>query len=187
VIEGVKNRYKNACVAADVVVSGMLEALERQGLAENTIVVVTGDHGEEFYEHGQFGHTSNYTPEQTWVSFVMRGPGIVPGDEERPTSHLDLAPTLLERLGVDPALRGKYSVGANLLDPPATRLRALGGWHEAAIWLEDAILLIPLEGHKGLVEAYDYRWQPLAAEPASFAGAQGALAQLAEECRRFLR
>ncbi|HUR29094.1 MAG TPA: sulfatase-like hydrolase/transferase, partial [Planctomycetota bacterium] len=89
----VLNRYKNACAASDQVVAGMLDALERRGIADQTIVVVTGDHGEEFYEHGHFGHTSNFTREQTWVSFVMRGPGVPPGEETRPTSHIDLAPT----------------------------------------------------------------------------------------------
>ncbi len=183
----VKNRYKNSCAAADVAVGGMLAELEARGLADNTIVVVTGDHGEEFYEHGHFGHTSNFTPEQTWVSFVMRGPGIEPGDEQRPTSHIDLAPTLLEMLGVDAELRGKYSVGSNLLAPPNTRLRVIAGWQELGLWLDGGILYIPMEGHKGLVEAYGYDWKPLGDEAALISAGKASLAQLSEECRRFLR
>ncbi len=183
----VKNRYKNSCAAADVAVGGMLAELEARGLSDNTIVVVTGDHGEEFYEHGRFGHTSNFTPEQTWVSFVMRGPGIEPGDEQRPTSHIDLAPTLLEMLGVDAALRSKYSVGFNLLDPPASRLRVIAGWQELGLWLDGGILYIPMEGHKGLVEAYGYDWKPLSDEASLISAGKASLAQLSEECRRFLR
>ncbi|MEO6710244.1 MAG: sulfatase-like hydrolase/transferase [Planctomycetota bacterium] len=181
------NRYKNACATADVVVGGMVSALERQGIAENTIVVVTGDHGEEFYEHGHFGHTSNFTREQTWVGFVMRGPGIAPGEELRPTSHIDLAPTLLELLGVDASLRGKYSLGGNLLAPEASRLRVIAGWQELGLWLEGGILRIPMEGHKGLVEAYDYNWKPLPEEAALQGSEKTVLRNLGEECRRFLR
>jgi membrane-anchored protein YejM (alkaline phosphatase superfamily) len=181
------NRYKNACAAADSVVAGMLDELERRGLADDTIVVITGDHGEEFYEHGHFGHTSNFTPEQTWVSFAMRGPGIVARDEQRPTSHIDLAPTLLELLGVDPRLRDKYSLGSNLLAPAPARLRVIAGWQELGLWLDRGILYIPMEGHKGLVEAYDYDWKPMADDAALLDDGKSALGRLSEECRRFLR
>ncbi len=186
-IARVKNRYMNACASADAVAGRMLAALERHGLAENTIVVVTGDHGEEFYEHGHFGHTSNYTPEQTWVSFAMRGPGIEPGEEQRPTSHIDLAPTLLEMLGVAPALRPRYSLGTNLFDPNPTRLRVIAGWQELALWRDGGILYIPMEGHKGLVEGYGYDWKPLEDETELLRSGAGALQELSEECRRFLR
>jgi len=183
----VLNRYKNACASADVVVAGMLRALESRGLAESTIVVVTGDHGEEFYEHGHFGHTSNFTPEQTRVGFVMRGPGIPAGEETRPTSHIDLAPTLLELLGVDPALRGKYSLGSNLLDPAPSRLRVIAGWQELGVWLDGGILYVPMEGHKGLVEAFDYDWKPIDDATALANDGKESLTRLSEECRRFLR
>ncbi len=185
--ELVWNRYKNACASADSVVWGMLASLERKGLAENTIVVVTGDHGEEFYEHGHFGHTSNFTREQTWVSFVMHGPGIEAGDEQRPTSHIDLVPTLLELLGVDANLRAKYSLGENLLDPAASRLRVISGWQELGLWLDGGILYIPMEGHKGLVESYSYDWKPIADDAALLREGKNSLSRLSEECRRFLR
>jgi len=183
----VKHRYMNACATADVAAGAMLDELERLGLAQNTIVVVTGDHGEEFYENGHFGHTSNFTPEQSSVGFVMRGPGITPGSELRPTCHVDLVPTLLEQLGVDPKLRPEYSVGVNLLAPPEHRLRVISGWQEMGLWVEGGILYIPMEGHKGLVEAYDYTWKPLAEDRDVIQGAKSSLAQLSEECRRFLR
>ena len=49
---------------------------------------------------------------------------VEPGVEQRPTSHLDLSNTLLELLGVDPDLRAGYSLGEDLLDPPAERAGA---------------------------------------------------------------
>jgi membrane-anchored protein YejM (alkaline phosphatase superfamily) len=186
-VDLIRNRYKNACATADESLGAMLDGLERRGLAQNTIVVVTGDHGEEFYEHGHFGHTSNFTAAQTWVGFVMRGPGIEVGTEPRPTSHIDLVPTLLEQLGVDPSRRGDYSTGVNLLEPPAQRSRVIAGWQDVGVWVDGGILYIPMEGHKGLVEAYGYDWKLLTDDRAVIQGAQSALKQLGEESRRFLR
>lgn len=186
-IELVLNRYKNACAAADDAVASMLDGLERLGLAKDTLVLITGDHGEEFYEHGHFGHTSNFTAVQTHVACALAGPGIAPGDETRPTSHVDVAPTLLERLGVSPDLRADYSVGLNMLDPPAQRLRAIAGWQEMALWLDGGVLYVPMEGHKGLVSGFHYDWRPMDDDRALIESGRPALIQLSEECRRFLR
>src|SRR5689334_9830021 len=89
--ERVRNRYKNALHYVDGVAGGMLDALEKSGALENTIVLITGDHGEEFAENGHWGHTSNFAPEQVAVPLLLRGPGIARGIETRPTSHVDVA------------------------------------------------------------------------------------------------
>ncbi|MBL8857265.1 MAG: sulfatase-like hydrolase/transferase [Planctomycetes bacterium] len=187
VIAEVKNGYRNAVRFADAVAAQMIDSLRKRGLMENTFVIVTGDHGEEFYENGFFGHTSNFTPEQVHVTFVMSGPGIEPGVETRPTCHVDLAPTILEALGVSPDVRAEWSQGENLLRPPARRNRIIAGWQEVAVWVDGGILHVPLEGHRGLVEARDVRWRLLQDE-AAFINAHGdAVAELARACRRFLR
>jgi len=183
----VRNRYLNSVHHADHVLGEMLEDLERSGELANTIVCVTGDHGEEFLEHGYFGHTSNFTPEQVHVSFVLGGPGIAPGRETRPTSHVDLAPTLLELLGVPASARGDYSNGESLLAPLEQRVRVISGWDEAGLWTEQGILRVPLEGHRGSVEALGFDWQPLQGEDALLAQSGPVLKSLAEACRRFLR
>ncbi|MBK7641490.1 MAG: sulfatase-like hydrolase/transferase [Planctomycetes bacterium] len=186
-IQAVRNRYLNAVHHADHVLSELLADLEASGELANTIVCVTGDHGEEFLEHGYFGHTSNFTPEQVHVTFVLGGPGIEPGVETRPTSHLDLAPTLLEQLGVPASARGDYSNGLNLLDPPAQRVRVVSGWDEAGMWIEKGILRVPLEGHRGAVEALGFDGEPYPDEDALLEKSAPLLRQLAEDCRRFLR
>src|SRR5262249_39351385 len=98
-VAAVRNSYKNAVYFADGVAASMIETLKRHGIDDRTLVVVTGDHGEEFFENGFYGHTSNFTREQVHVTFVMSGPGIARGVETRPTSHVDLVTTLLEMLG----------------------------------------------------------------------------------------
>ena len=186
-IATVRNSYRNAVRYADRTTGRLLDSLAAHGVAEDTVVIVTGDHGEEFWEHGYFGHTSNFTPEQVHVAFVMRGPGVPVGVETRPTSHVDVAPTILEMLGVDPRARATWSQGENLLAPPERRDRVVAGWQEVAVWVEGGILHVPLEGHRGLVEARDRGWKLLERER-EFLDAHGAaIGRLALDCRRFLK
>jgi arylsulfatase A-like enzyme len=95
--------YDRTVREADDLVSELLAALDEVGLAERTIVVVLSDHGESFGEHGATGHGFSGFQEQLWVPLVMRGPGIPAGLRiDAPASLVDVAPTLLEILGLDP-------------------------------------------------------------------------------------
>jgi arylsulfatase A-like enzyme len=81
--------------------AGLFAALERLGLADRTIVVVTSDHGEEFLEHGLVSHGAHLYEESVGVPLVLRGPGIPAGRRiAAPVGHADLMPTLLELLGL---------------------------------------------------------------------------------------
>ncbi|MFK7896508.1 MAG: sulfatase [Myxococcota bacterium] len=74
--------------------------LEKRGLlSADTIVAVSGDHGEQFGEHGGWEHGDLFV-ENVHVPFLISGEGITPGRDARPVSLLDLGPTLLGRLGV---------------------------------------------------------------------------------------
>jgi len=187
VLESVRNRYRNAVLHADQLVGVVLAHLERLGLTDETIVVVTGDHGEEFHENGYFGHTSNFTLEQVAVPFVVKGPGFEPGIETRPTSHADLAPTLLEALGADPGRRRDWALGESLLDPPTERKRVLSGWNELAVHTEDAIVRVPLTLFDFDVEVYDHDWQLVLDDTALLLREHDTLVRLGEDCNRFLR
>lgn len=181
------NRYRNSVVDADYSIGRMLDALAQSGEFANTLVVITGDHGEEFYEHGFWGHTSNYTRTQVLVPMVVSGPGVTPGDETRPTSHVDVAPTLLELLGADPTQRRQWCTGENMFDPPTNRHRVLAGWDTVAAWTEDAVLVMPLDPYRGSADLYDYDWKPVRDPDAALRAAAPVLRELSEVCRRFLR
>jgi hypothetical protein len=186
-IELIKNRYKNAVLYSDDVVRRLLATLSAAGELDDTIVVITGDHGEEFLENGYMGHTSNFTLEQLHVPFLMFGPGIAAGDEHLPTSHIDLPATLLEALGADPAQREEWSLGGSLLAPEADRRRVASGWDDLAVYTPGGILHVPLAGYGGSVDVYDARWQLVTEDGAILKAEAGALVQLALDCRRFLR
>ncbi len=90
--------------------AGLFAALEAQGLAERTLLVVTSDHGEEFLEHGLLSHGGHLYEESVAVPLVLRGPGIPAGRRiPTPVGHADLMPTLLEllRLPVPDGLSGR--------------------------------------------------------------------------------
>jgi membrane-anchored protein YejM (alkaline phosphatase superfamily) len=186
-VELLRRRYWNAVHHADAVVGEILGALEAQGELERTLMVVTGDHGEEFFENGLFGHTSTYAPVQTAVALVLAGPGVPVGVEHGPTSHVDVAPTLLELLGADAARRAKWCQGESLLEPRSGRRRVLAGWDDAALVTPGGILRLPLESHAGFLEAFDAAWRPLDDPDALIAAEAGELADFARAAREFLR
>ncbi len=84
----------------DTVIGGWLELLASRGLLENSIVVFTADHGEEFYEHGDDGHGSTVFQECARVPLVFWAPGLRPGTSEALVSLADIPPTLTEMAGV---------------------------------------------------------------------------------------
>jgi len=106
--------YDATVAQADRDVGGLLAALEELGLARNTLVVVTSDHGEEFLEHGDLSHARTLFDEILRVPLLVRGPGLAPRTIDDPVELIDLAPTLLARMGLprDPRMRG-----ADLLAP----------------------------------------------------------------------
>jgi len=126
------NRYRNAVAFLDEVVGGILERLEARGALSDTIVLITGDHGEECYEHGYWGHGAAFTPEQLDVPLVLYVPGRDPAVHDGVTMHQDLAPTFLEMLGIE-NVSTDYSLGRSLFADAPDRFAVSCGWAECAL------------------------------------------------------
>lgn len=78
----------------------LVDRLEQLGLLDETLLVVTADHGEEIFEHGSALHKQPYE-ETARVPLVMRGPGVPAGRRVAGTVELvDLMPTVLSLLGL---------------------------------------------------------------------------------------
>lgn len=125
-LESVRNRNRNACHFLDEQIGRVLDDLATSGGFDNTIVILVGDHGEEFQERGQITHSAVLNDYQArtvlWMHFPDRAPGSI--NIEVPTVHLDIVPTLLQALGFgEDAL---YTQGRSLLgrleDRPALAL-----------------------------------------------------------------
>ncbi len=94
--------YDGGIRYADEVLAGFFEELGGLGLEQETTIVVTSDHGEEFMEHGRVGHTQLY-PETVHVPMLVLHPDQ-PGERRvrEPVQSIDIAPTLLEIAGIAP-------------------------------------------------------------------------------------
>jgi arylsulfatase A-like enzyme len=94
---------------ADTEVGRVLDHLAARRMADNTLVVVTSDHGEEFLEHGSWEHQKTLYEEVVRIPLIVRGPGAAARRERTPASLLDVAPTILEWAGVaiPPSVQGR--------------------------------------------------------------------------------
>jgi membrane-anchored protein YejM (alkaline phosphatase superfamily) len=127
----IKNRYINACNHLDSQVGRVLTYLREHRLMESTIVLVTGDHGEEFMEHGRWGHNSGFTEEQTRPPLVLWVPGKGHQEITRMTSHLDIPATLMPLLGVTNPPQD-LSLGYDLLGPTKRDFTIICDWNHVA-------------------------------------------------------
>lgn len=114
--EAGNNQYYNSVYFADAQFKKVLDKVEQSGLLENTILIITSDHGSERFEHGHWGHASAFTNEQLLVPFSISVPGMKSGEVRRYTSHVDIVPTLLDMMGenLDNHL---YTTGTHLFNP----------------------------------------------------------------------
>lgn len=93
-------KYLDAITYFDGVLERLFEGLARQGVLDRTLVVLVGDHGEAFGEHGTLQHNAAIHEEGLHVPLVVVGPGIAPGTRIKGLRQLiDLVPTTLEWLG----------------------------------------------------------------------------------------
>lgn len=137
-----KNRYTNAVHWVDVQMGRIYDSLESQGLLDNTIIIVTGDHGEEFLEKGFWGHNSSFVEEQTHVPMVMWVPKTQHTEINRTTSHLDVGTTLLQILGA-PQDSKTYSLGTNMLKATDRKFIVVSDWHSISVMTDDMKYRIP--------------------------------------------
>jgi len=80
----------------------LFEQMREMGLAENTIIVITADHGDEFLEHDYIGHGRTLYQETVHVPLIMTGPGITEGEViQRETGQYDILPTVLKLSGIE--------------------------------------------------------------------------------------
>ena len=92
--------YDAAIAYVDEQIGRLLDALRSSGRLEQTLVIVSADHGEEFWDHGRFFHGQSLYDELLHVPLIVHVPGGAPSDlvVERPVRSIDIAPSILDWL-----------------------------------------------------------------------------------------
>ena len=149
-LEGLEEKYDYEIAFVDRYVGEILDALKTAGLSDNTMVVLLSDHGEGFGEHkvgreAMYFHGQTLYDELLRVPLLIRAPGQKPHTVDEPVMLLDVAPTILEALGVlvpesfegrslAAAVRGKSLVP----EPVYAELEPAPSWNHAAKMRLDA-------------------------------------------------
>lgn len=160
-----RDRYLAELRRVDHEVGRLLDGLAERGLSARTVVALWSDHGEEFRDHGGSYHGTSVYEEQAHVALLVRVPGVRGRRIDDVVSLVDVAPTVVDLLGVStqahfdgrslaPLLRGE--LGA-LPEGPVLTFATQGGLKAAVI---DGAMKLTEEIATGAVQLFD-----LAADP----------------------
>jgi arylsulfatase A-like enzyme len=98
--EDMVGRYDGDILFVDTVLGGFFAELRARGLLDRTVIVLTSDHGEEFFDHANWGHGHSVYDELLRVPLIVRHPALFPpGRVEGPVMSVDVMPTILELAG----------------------------------------------------------------------------------------
>jgi len=176
------NAYKNAAHFVDRMIARVFNDLQKQGLLENTFVVITGDHGQEINDtrNNFWGHNSNFAKYQTHVPLLIWDPRTKQAQTiDYRTNHYDIVPTILQQIYGCTNAPHDYSIGQNLFDPTPRPFSLISSYTKKAIRTEDQLTILDQYGG---IEMYDENFTPsqTGADPAAIKEALKTFAQFYE-------
>ncbi|HHI92009.1 MAG TPA: DUF3413 domain-containing protein [Gammaproteobacteria bacterium] len=148
------NRYQNSVHFVDSLIAPVLDKLKAENFLDNTVVVITGDHGQEFNDNklNFWGHNSNFSPWQTRVPLVIHWPGKDAQRINKQTSHFDVSPTLMhDILGCSNKLHD-YSSGKHLLNGKPKPYLLLSNYNQFAIMEKDRLTVVDEFGNVDILD-----------------------------------
>lgn len=102
IVEGRKILYDGEIRYIDYFIGQLFRKIKEIGVWADTFVILTADHGDEFMEHGDFGHHHKLYDEILHVPLIISGPGIKEGHRiNDPVGLIDISPTILDLLGIN--------------------------------------------------------------------------------------
>lgn len=108
--------YDGQIRSVDENIKALVSWLKEKGMFENTLLVFTSDHGEEFWDHRNFEHGHSLYNELVHVPLILVGNKLKPSVVEKPVRSIDLLPTVLKMAGID---TGNYRLeGTDILAAP---------------------------------------------------------------------
>ena len=137
------NLYRNCVWTVDSLIGEGIRALKERDLLKNTVIVITGDHGQEFNENHKnyWGHWANYSRPQAGVPMVYYDPRHPHAKFDHRTTHYDISSTLLHQvLGVQNHA-SDFSMGSDLQDPTPRDWHVVGNDLFYAFILNDGTIV----------------------------------------------
>jgi membrane-anchored protein YejM (alkaline phosphatase superfamily) len=138
--QALKGSYLNSLHYIDRQIGRIVKVLQDRGEYGRTVIVVAGDHGEEFGELGHFGHCSSFNRFQTQTFGVLHLPGEAARAVNHVTSHVDFVPSVLTWMGITNAL-GDYTTGEPIEGKETRNWALLAGWQDTALFNKDSITI----------------------------------------------
>lgn len=133
--------YRAELTQADELLARLLPSVQ----ARPAVVAVVGDHGEGFWEHGDFGHGRTLYQESLAVPLVLSAPGLSPGPVETPVSTQELADTFRRAAGLPLGAWGRDLLGT-LSPAPVFAETDDSGHHLAAVRVGEQKLVVDRVG-----------------------------------------
>lgn len=176
-VEYVRSLYRGELRVVDMAVGNLLDGLEAQGRLEEAIIVLVGMHGEEFLEHGSAGHGRTLYEESLRVPLMIWAPQLLaPGEVTVPVDLLDVAPTLLDLLGVEPPTDWQGRSLVPVIDdpqpPPQVAVATLGDGSSVLRAQTFKLIVGGAAGPAG-AQFYDLDLDPLERDPVDAGGGIG--------------
>lgn len=152
------NNYKNSVYFIDGLLHQTFQLLKERGLDKNTIVVLTGDHGQEINDtrNNFWGHNSNFAKWQTHVPLLVWWPGKTGEKVLYRTAHYDIVPTLLQDALLCANPEEDYSIGQNLFNAKPRPFTLISSYTKKAVREGNKLSVIDSYGY---LENYDENYQ----------------------------
>jgi glucan phosphoethanolaminetransferase (alkaline phosphatase superfamily) len=160
-LETIKNRYRNSLHWIDELFGRFIKTLKEKNLYDNSIIVVSADHGEEFLEHGHLFHGSLLSKEQTHIPLYLKLGKVkkeqIPIANQKLISQIDILPTLHHYLFQSLPPKNLYD-GGSIFDPSkphfalSARFNASRAPFEFFLHDGEKKLLVRFKNHKAIFE-----------------------------------
>jgi arylsulfatase A-like enzyme len=183
-VRGLQDAYDGAVAYVDSEIGRLYDELKRRGQLDNTLIIITSDHGEEFGEHGQLGHGNSLYLPSLHVPLLVLFPGRVPQGVRVPQAVTlrDLPATIVDLLGLADtlsfpghSLRPTWDATGNAASGVSSPLisqvefaRNLPSWYPISRGDMKSIVVDPyhyIRNGDGTEELYDIRKDPWQRQP----------------------
>lgn len=181
--ELMRNNYKSTLHFVDNQIERVLSDLKERELLASTIVMITGDHGQEFNDYGKnyWGHGSNFGQYQLHVPMIVHWPGRDSQTFQYRTEHFDVAPTILGKaLGCDATDPAQYATSNGLFQKRERDWSIAHSYMDYAVLLDDHHIV---QYASGRVETRDNNLEPAP----EFTPGPTIIQSVLEEMSRFYR